>query len=158
MSEDKHVLTFEMAELYRNVKTLNLLAGFGSLWLVPECVWQQVMGGHPYDKNSNRKFHPGCSVLAEQATSPIVPVLHGTSIKCGGSVVAVADLTEPGRRTWFGGIPPRQIPFSFWMRASASGEKITPPPGRSFLSLAEMSSMRKLLLNMTSRWTGRNGL
>ncbi len=155
MQDEKSVTTFEMAELGRNVGFITAMIGFGTLWMVPEDIWQQVLSQVRYDRNSNRRCHPGCSVLSNSVTTASVPMLHGTSEKRGRRAVRVTGLTEPTRVTWFGGIPPQQIPFSFWKRAADFGRKIRPPEGKSFLAPAEMQAMRAFMATGAEQWAGR---
>jgi len=155
MHDERNVPTLEMAEKARDIRLIATLVTFGTLWIVPEDIWKAVIEPFRYDKNSDRKNHPGCSVLNSTITDTVIPVLHGTSKKHGRHSVPVQFKTDGNRTTWFGGLPPRQIPISYWKQPSISEEKITPMKDKGMLDEHEIKAMRKLMTVQPSEWPGR---
>ncbi len=97
----------------RQRRLFDTLVGFGTLWRGLERVWQNAMPG--FDRENKRDGHPGVVVsdcLGQDLISTVA-MLVGTSRRGCGFAVPVEDVfkREPGRKTWFGSIPPLQIPY-----------------------------------------------
>lgn len=141
--------------MVRQCKLFGTFVGFGTLWNVLEHVWQKAIPG--FDRENKRDGHPGVVVSdnADESFVPNVAMLVGTSRRGCGFAVPVEDVfkREPGRKTWFGSLPPLQIPFKtfvekeryidsdkiIWNRHCISGL----PKARA--TTGEITSLRRLM-------------
>ena len=139
----------------RHRKLFATFIGFGTLWQVLERVWQNALPD--FDRENKRDGHPGVVVsdCVGEGFIPTVAMLVGTSRRGCGFAVLVEDVfkREPGRKTWFGSIPPLQIPYKTFTEKEryVDADKITwnrhcvsgLPKARA--TAGEITSLRRLM-------------
>lgn len=133
-------------QLQRLNSMFSILPMYGSLWRVPEYIWITQYGNENigYDLYSTRMSHPGC-LVSNQVINGMLSMLEGFSKKKRKFAIGVEGVFNSKRKTYFGNIPPVQIPLKFWEVANCYENGITQNVHHNMLNKEEITKVKDLM-------------